>query len=282
MNILGISRSTKFSPNSVDRDEAIFKAVVSRLQHLRHDVSVISEDLYVTADLSEFDIIFSMARGRDVLIELAKAADNGILVINDPKSLLANNRVALSTILQEVCVPLPKHCVLNTENEADNCKLTLPLWLKRADACAQVSNDVVFVENHQQMTIALQQFYSRGICSVLAEEHQKGSLVKFYGVEGTSFFYVASQKEISFSKFGLEQYNNTADPCNVDEIALKQMADQAARVSGFSIYGGDAIVQADGTFVFIDFNDWPSFSACRKAAARAIAERIIQRKSPVA
>lgn len=36
------------------------------------------------------------------------------------------------------------------------------------------------------------------------------------------------------------------------------------------VYGGDAIVQADGSFKIIDFNDWPSFSPCRQEAAKAI------------
>jgi len=41
------------------------------------------------------------------------------------------------------------------------------------------------------------------------------------------------------------------------------------------VYGGDAIVQADGSFYIIDFNDWPSFSPCVNAAAEAISQLIL-------
>lgn len=60
--ILGISRSTQFSPHSEDRDAAIFAAVASRLNRGQNDVSVISEDLFIAVDLTEFDFVFSMAR----------------------------------------------------------------------------------------------------------------------------------------------------------------------------------------------------------------------------
>ena len=57
--------------------------------------------------------------------------------------------------------------------------------------------------------------------------------------------------------------------------ALKALADRAAEVSGFTVYGGDAIVSADGSIRIIDFNDWPSFSPCRRQAAAAIAARLL-------
>ncbi|MFS6554926.1 hypothetical protein VPJ68_05445, partial [Parabacteroides distasonis] len=47
------------------------------------------------------------------------------------------------------------------------------------------------------------------------------------------------------------------------------------------MYGGDAIVTADGNFVIIDFNDWPSFSRCRDEAAEAIAEYVKKMKNEV-
>jgi len=40
------------------------------------------------------------------------------------------------------------------------------------------------------------------------------------------------------------------------------------------VYGGDAIIDAEGRISIIDFNDWPSFSRCREEAADAIAKYI--------
>ena len=51
-----------------------------------------------------------------------------------------------------------------------------------------------------------------------------------------------------------------------------------AAALGVSVYGGDAIVRADGSFCLIDFNDWPSFSRCREEAADAIASLVLNSK----
>lgn len=275
MKILGISRSPRFSPNSVARDEAIFMAVASRLQHLHHEVSVIGEDLFIAADLTEFDLVFSMARGRDVVMQLAEAAQNdGLAVVNDPTALLANNRATLVRTLGEAGIPLPAHALLSTN--AESSPLPFPLWLKRGDACAQEAGDVVFVEDESAFHETLRSFQERGIQSIVAEEHRVGSLVKFYGVEGSPFFFTSYADSQSFSKFGLESHNQSAEQHPFDEATLKLAADRAARASGLIIYGGDAVVGPDGNFVIIDFNDWPSFSACRKAASRAIAQRLTE------
>jgi hypothetical protein len=43
-----------------------------------------------------------------------------------------------------------------------------------------------------------------------------------------------------------------------------------ARCADVSVYGGDCVVRADGSFAIIDFNDWPSFACCREEAAETI------------
>ena len=52
---------------------------------------------------------------------------------------------------------------------------------------------------------------------------------------------------------------------------MKKTVDRLATTIGVIVYGGDAIVRSDGSFVIIDFNDWPTFSPCREEAARKIA-----------
>ena len=59
-----------------------------------------------------------------------------------------------------------------------------------------------------------------------------------------------------------------------DIESLKKWSDEAAKVLGITVYGGDCVISADGSFKFIDFNDWPSFSRCREEAGKAIAESI--------
>jgi len=280
MKYLGISRSVRFSPNSAARDAAIFSAVASRVLRGGGDVSVISEDLFVDADLGEFDVVFSMARGRDVLSVLAGSERRGeTKVINSACALLSSTRARLVTLLEEAGVPQPPSQVLHLGAEgcaAETLSLHFPLWLKRGEACAQRADDVVFLAQSEALPSALQNFRERGLETLVAVEHREGDLVKFYGVEGTPFFYhdYPTQNGSSFSKFGLEKYNGAPRGYAFSTEHLKAVADAAARRTGFTIYGGDAIVDADGGFTMIDFNDWPSFSACRRTAARAIAERI--------
>lgn len=275
--ILGISRSTRFSPHSENRDAAIFAAVANRLNRGQNEVSTISEDLFVAIDLTDFDLVFSMARGSDVLETLAKAEEeDGLKVVNSSKSLLRLSRASIVALLSKSGFPIPRTQVGSPE-ELRRAEIPYPMWLKRADACAQQQGDVCLVHNEKEKQEALERFSQHSTLTLVAEEHLDGDLVKFYGVEGTDFFSLSyPTSEGGFSKFGLEKANGVPHHYAFSIEELKQTADDIARLTGMTIYGGDAIVQEDGLFKVIDFNDWPSFSSCRKEAAKAIASRINQ------
>ena len=149
MKVLGIGRSPRFSPNSVDRDGAIFSAVASRMLRGGNDVSVINEDLFIAVDLSEFDLVFSMARGRDVLTDLAEAeTQQGLCVVNSAQALLAARRHELVVSLRKAGIPQPTTQVLTLSTESIPevpASLKFPLWLKRGDACAQKAGDVRYL-----------------------------------------------------------------------------------------------------------------------------------------
>ena len=150
------------------------------------------------------------------------------------------------------------------------------MWLKRADACAQTEADVQFAADEQATRELAARLGAEGVAEVLAVSHVSGDLIKFYGVQGTGFFHYSYPTEADgFSKFGLEAHNGSPHHYAVTAEALKALADRAAEVSGFTVYGGDAIVSADGSIRLIDFNDWPSFSPCRRQAAAAIAARLL-------
>lgn len=277
MNILGISRSPRFSPNSADRDNAIFSAVASRLMHVGHEVSVIAEDVFVAVDLEEFDAVFSMARGADVVRQLCEAAAAGKPVLNAPDALLKASRAALTACFLEHDIPQPRSLCLATDSPDVPSGISFPLWLKRGDACAQSAADVCFIEDAEALRRALAEFHARDIETAVVSQHAEGDLVKFYGVEGTDFFHFLYPTEgEGFSKFGLEARNGVPHHFPFDAAQLKCIADRAASVSGLTVYGGDAIVKADGSILIIDFNDWPSFSPCRRPAAKAIAQRLVK------
>ncbi len=274
MKILGISRAPRFSPNSAHRDAAIFNAVAEKLREMGHAVSTVGEEDFDAADC---DIVFSMGRDRAFLERLAAEEERGRVVINSAKALLQGSRAALAAVFEKAALPVAPSWLVN--------KTCLPklaegkrYWLKRGDACAQTASDVCLVETTDALQAALDDFLSRGVSEPLLSPHIEGDLVKFYGVEGTDFFhYYYPTAEGAFSKFGLERHNATPVGFAFSPQELKASADHAARLSGFAIYGGDCVVQSDGTWQIIDFNDWPSFSRCCNEAAAAIASRVLFR-----
>lgn len=286
--ILGVSRSPRFSPNSTHRDEAIFSGVIAELVFSGLTVDRVCEDDFVTAE--GYDAVFSMARDERVLAQLSSAEEKGLCVINSATALLRNTRVALTESFERAGIPVPySPYIFDAEGRHEgpslklgktadrSAELTYPFWLKRSGACAQSAGDVCFVETPAALDEALKGYAERGVGEVLASEHLAGDLVKFYGVEGTDFFYYHyPTADNAFSKFGLEKINGAPSGYPLDTVALKQCADKAAALSGIVVYGGDCIVDADGHFRIIDFNDWPSYSRCCEAAARAIAEKIRQ------
>lgn len=269
-HILGISRSHRFSPNSVARDNAIFEAVTERLRSEGWHVDTCSEDDF--DGTRGADVVFSMARSIDVLQALAVAEQQGTRVVNSAQALLAATRLRLFTLLEQAGVDVPRFWRYEGGNTPS---APFPFWMKRSADCAQSAGDVRFIEDDEALRQAADYFRKQGLDEVFCCEHLEGDLIKFYGVESTDFFHAYyPTAEGDFSKFGLEVVNGapTGYPC--DFAQLKTMADRAATASGIVVYGGDAVVASDGTVRIIDFNDWPSFSRCCTVAAQAIAEKI--------
>lgn len=271
LTFLGIGRSPRFSPNSVDRDAAVLQAVAQELRKMGHLVDCVSEDEYRTPD--RVDGVFNMARREDVLKSMMLAEEQGVKVLNSASALLKASRTALTSLFLRSGIPVPYTKSFSEEGRNPD----FPVWLKRGDACAQTAGDVRFLHDGNELEAAVAEFRSAGICDLLVCEHVEGDLVKFYGVEGTDFFYYYyPTAEPGFSKFGLEQINGVPSGFSFDVEDLKLCADRAASLSGLTVYGGDCIVRSDGSFLIIDFNDWPSFSPCRDEAARAIARRLVE------
>ena len=58
---------------------------------------------------------------------------------------------------------------------------------------------------------------------------------------------------------------------------LREAALDAAAALGVEIFGGDAIIRADGEPMIIDLNAWPSYARYRDQAAQAIADHLADR-----
>lgn len=279
MKLIGILRGAEFSPNMMDSDAAILQAVAMELRSRGHEVETMSEQDFVSSYCFNInkvcgkDRIFGMYRRADTLELLQRLeTECGIPCINPVKGIEDSSRVQLTVLFRKMHIPMPASWILPLEAELP---LKYPAWMKRGEGCAQEKDDVVFVEDETAAARAMQQFRERGLGDkIVACEHLEGDLVKFYGVEGTSFFRWSYASD-SHSKFGLEARNGAAKGFGFSVDALKEMADKAAQVLHLPIYGGDCIVSSEGNISIIDFNDWPSFSRCREEASKAIADRIL-------
>lgn len=276
MNLLGVSRGGEFSPNMQGSDEAIFRAVASGLTDAGFEVECCSETEYVTASF-EADAIFTMARSAEALSKLLQAEAAGTIVVNSPRGILNAVRRSMTEKLLAASVPHPESWIVDSPpSELPSFGPSDAFWIKRADGCAQVADDVCFVTSFEQLAEAIERFRSRGIAQLVINRHLEGDLVKFYGVQGTPFFHCYYPSEGGHSKFGLEAINGLPQHYPFSGEQLKREADRAALVLSVPVYGGDCIVAPDGSFSIIDFNDWPSFSCCREEAARAICQYICQ------
>ena len=284
MRILGIRRSVRFSPNSIDRDERIFMSVASLLHEDKYDVTCISEDDFPMSNLDDYPILFCMARDISVLRSLEGIEEQGTVIVNSPRGIINCGRHSIIENLEKSSVPHPRSWIIRPKmwsSYSDKDFLQYPCWLKRGDGCTQYSQDVCFVNTKSEMEELLRLYELRHIDDAVISEHLEGDLVKFYGVEGTPFFYFyypTEKASNSYSKFGLEDKNGTPHKYSFDADLFKKTCDNFARNINVVIYGGDCVVDSNGFFRIIDFNDWPSFSACVNSASVAIKERIIQLK----
>ncbi len=282
MKIAGIGRAERFSPNSVERDAAILSSVMALLEKDgRNEVfSIGEEELSSQSEaqaISEaVDCVFSMARSSEALAVLKACEDRGVRVVNSARSLLRLNRRSLLALCCESLLPVPLHAVDGYAG------VPYPLWMKRDDSTTQQAEDVCFVSNEAELQQALMRMQADGVRHYVAEQHVTGDLIKFYGVAGSDYFAERSGRadyfyayspttEECFSKFGQERINGEAHGFAFDQETFKQDAFRLAQAAGIAVFGGDAVVQSDGRYFFIDFNDWPSFAPCRAEAASAIA-----------
>lgn len=270
--VLLVHRAHRFSPNCVERDAAVLSAIQVAFEAKGFEVQHIDE-ADVTAEflLTAPPLIVSMARSKEVLQELARwEQQEGNAMWNSAKSVLANTRAEQMKRFLASEIPLPPTEITTTPQSTT---LNFPLWVKSGGGDAETEADVQYFPDKEALLNAT---FSDDQTHVLSE-HAEGDLLKFYGIAETNFFfaYYPTSSTSGFSKFGLEAHNGVAKEYDYDAEALHRMAERATKICGFTLYGGDCIVRPDGSFVLIDFNDFPSFAPCAQDAAQALVDSIV-------
>ena len=131
------------------------KAVTDRLKERDIEVCVISEDCLTSLDnldstrLPESpDLILSMGRHPETLAWLKRA---GVTTVNPPEGVENSARSRLLAMMERIGTPVPP------KEGSDG------YWLKRGDAAAQTSEDVVFAADKEALASAVQTMRDRGI-----------------------------------------------------------------------------------------------------------------------
>ncbi len=271
MNIIAISRGARYSPNHISNDAAIFNRVVECLLQAGHEVCACDEEAFLQSHSGVSPmLVVTMARDARTLERLMEWESQGIAIVNSPRGVLNCVRQPMTELLMKYDIPHPQSWILSTDAPLPE-EITFPCWLKRSDSHALVKEDVCYASTRDEAVRVVVDMKRRGIPSVVVNKHLEGDLVKFYGIQGDTFFHWFYPSSVSHSKFGLEAINGEAKQIPFSPHQLKQCADEAARVLQVPVYGGDAVVSPDGSIRIIDFNDWPSFAPCRDEAAKAIA-----------
>lgn len=274
IRVVGVSRGNEFSPNHVGNDAAIFRITAENLEKKGCEVVLYPEKEFVEQGI-EADFIFDMARDRATIRRLKELEDHGATVVNSAYGIDNCVRKAMTELLIANNVPHPRSVIIPTDGTFTPD--FFPCWIKRGNSHAMVKEDVVYVECREEAEYVLADFRKRNIPEAVVNEHLVGDLVKFYGVQGTDFFYTFYPTEQSHSKFGLEAINGETRGYPFDVKKLQAYSNLAAEVLNVPVYGGDCVVSATGEIRIIDFNDWPSFARCREEAGPKIAECIYNR-----
>lgn len=279
IKIAGIMRAGAYSPNHIGNDAAIFNLTTEQLRKRGCEVKVYSEEQFIVGEVKE-DIIVDMCREHRSMVLLQQLEDAGALVINSGYGIENCTRERMTRILLGSNIPYPDSLIVDTDEVVKDRMVAAKMdraWIKRGDFHAMHKEDVSYVRHPEEAQEVLQEYFLRGIKRAVINRHLVGDLIKFYGVRDTPFFYWFYPFDEGHSKYGHEAVNGHSRGIEFDVAGLRHICQQAADVLDVIVYGGDCIVDPDGTIRIIDFNDWPSFAPCRQEAAPHIAKAIIKK-----
>lgn len=250
-----------FSNNAIEADRLILE---ESLAHLARICPVplkieMAEEAEAASLSGRYALVLTMAQSEDTLRTLEQVLPTSP-IWNSPASIRNCYRKAMSAALSAQPVNYVPFQLLPTDGSVQPAlEPNTSYWLKRSDFHAIADEDVTLAESAEEIQAKLARFRARGVNEVILQKHVQGDIYKFYGVKGGFFRPIRVRSVLE----------GTTNP---NFAQLEKMATRSAEILGLMIYGGDAILDAEGNFHLIDLNDWPSFRICRPEAAKAIAE----------
>lgn len=275
--IAAILRAGAYSPNHIGNDAAIINLTCEQLRKRGCEVKTYSEEQLIAGAVKE-PIVIHMCRDQRSFPILQAMEDAGMLVINSGYGVENCTRERLTRILLGSGIPYPESLMVNTNQTVTEQMERIGMeraWIKRGDTYAMHKEDVTYVRHPEEAQEVLQEYFLRGIKRAVINRHLDGDQVKFYGVRDTDYFYCFYPFEKTYSSKGNDKAPKRGTETRFDLDKFRDACDRAADILDIRIYGGDAIIDPEGNFSIIDFNDWPSFAPCRVEASGVIARAIL-------
>jgi hypothetical protein len=263
---MGVLREPAHSPGRIDDDAAIMRHVGEALAERGFNVELVAADALIEAPSAN---LFVMCERGAVLDRLAALEKAGSIVVNAPAAIRNTYRHRMVELFAQHRVPAPMSWIVATD--ANKLRPADCAWVKRYDFHATQRDDVMYAASEMGWREALRRFAERGIPFVITQEHVAGDLVKFYGVRNG-----AGTKNANWFQWFYHRdkgmLGHSFDPARLSKAGL-----DAAAALGLEIFGGDAVIKANGEPMIIDLNAWPSYALYRDRAAQAIADCLTER-----
>ncbi len=269
-------RAGTYSPNHIGNDAAILNIVAEQLRKRGCEVKIYSEEQFIAGKVEE-EIVVNMCRDRQSIQKLQQLENEGKLVINSGFGIENCIRERMTRILVGNGIPYPESICVNTDEVVKDilgAKGFSQCWIKRGDCHTTHKEDVTYVRHAQEAQEILQEYFLRGIKRAVISKHVHGELIKFYGVQGSPFFFWLHPFESGYGRCA-EAEKTISQHISFDENRLCSICRAASEALDIKVYGGDCIVTPDGEIYVVAFDDWPSFAPCRADAASNIAKAII-------
>jgi glutathione synthase/RimK-type ligase-like ATP-grasp enzyme len=263
----GIYRELAHSPGRIGDDRASMKGVSEALADLGFSVELVDAEAADAAFEAPWANIFVMCERGAVLDRLKTAEKAGSIIVNSPDAVRNTYRHRMVELFARHRVSAPASQIVATD--AQRSRTAAGVWVKRYDFHATQTDDVMYTTSEEGWREALHRFANRGIPFIVAQEHVPGDLVKFYGVRR------GATDANWFEWFYHRDKGMLGYPFEVS--SLRRVALDAAAALGLEIFGGDAIIQANGEPMIVDLNAWPSYARYRDQAAQAIADLLTER-----
>jgi hypothetical protein len=263
----GVFRERAHSPGRECDDAEILRLTAKCLEERGVEVTLREPAELHDVDAERPRAVFLMCERVEALERLLAWERAGVTQVNRPEAVLDTYRDRMIARFAGARVRfIPSRLVATDGSVADPVE---PVWVKRADVHNTQDGDVAFAPDRDAFRQSLAGLAARGIRRAVVQPHLRGDLVKFYGIgdpaEGAAWFrwFYHKGQVLAGHAFAADD--------------LARLARAAAAALGLEVYGGDAIVPADGMPVLLDLNAWPSFALFRDEAAPIIAAHLARR-----